>query len=187
MHTFKLFSSLDTNDKGLDIYKWKMFPYSLVYKVERWYTYSVGSINDSWDKLKDKFCCEFSPTSHLATLREDIRCFRQKEKQLVGRAWTRLKSSVNSAPPLSILESQLLCNFNDGPNKCSACHLDFGKPFLQRDPAECMVVLMNLVNYEMFRLFKEESESSHESPSTTQSESSTSSPQDLSVETSPKP
>jgi hypothetical protein len=61
MHTFKLFSSLDTNDKGLDIYKWKMFPYSLVYKVERWYTYSVGSINDSWDKLKDKFCCEFFP------------------------------------------------------------------------------------------------------------------------------
>jgi hypothetical protein len=72
---FERFSSLITNDKGLDTFMWKMLPYSLVGKAERWYTYTVGSVNDSWDKLKDRFCCEFSFPSHLATLREDIYCF----------------------------------------------------------------------------------------------------------------
>jgi hypothetical protein len=56
---FLQFSSLITNDKGLDMFMWKMFPYSLVSRAKSWYAYIVGSVYDSWDKLKDKFCCEF--------------------------------------------------------------------------------------------------------------------------------
>jgi hypothetical protein len=49
--------------------------YSLVGKAEHWYTYTVGSVNGSWDKLKDKFCCEFYPPPRLATRQDNISCF----------------------------------------------------------------------------------------------------------------
>jgi hypothetical protein len=33
-------------------------------------------MNDNWDELKDKFCLEIFPPSHIAALREDICCSR---------------------------------------------------------------------------------------------------------------
>jgi hypothetical protein len=30
-----------------DTLMWKLFPYSLIGKAEQWYTYTVGSMNDS--------------------------------------------------------------------------------------------------------------------------------------------
>jgi hypothetical protein len=86
-----------------------------------------------------------------------------------------------------IPESQLVCNFYDGLGKRSARHLDFGKPFLQRDSAVCIAMLESRVGYDTSRHYEEESESSHENPSTALFEHSTSTPQDLSVEVSPEP
>ena len=31
--------------------RWKLFPFSLVEKVEQWYTHNVRSANDDWDEL----------------------------------------------------------------------------------------------------------------------------------------
>jgi hypothetical protein len=41
--------------------KRKLFPYSLIGKAEQRYTYTVGSMSDNWDELRDKFCLEFFP------------------------------------------------------------------------------------------------------------------------------
>ena len=38
---------------------WKLFPYHLIGKAEQWYTYNVGSVNDSWGELRDNFCLTF--------------------------------------------------------------------------------------------------------------------------------
>jgi hypothetical protein len=43
--------------------KWKLFPFSLVGGVKKWYYSSVGSMEGSWDKLREKFCLTFFPIS----------------------------------------------------------------------------------------------------------------------------
>ena len=45
-----------------DTLMWKLFPYSRIGKAEQWYTYNVGSVNDSWDELRDNFCLKFFPS-----------------------------------------------------------------------------------------------------------------------------
>jgi hypothetical protein len=36
--------------------RWKLFPFSLVEKVEQWYTHNMRSMNGDWEKLRDDFC-----------------------------------------------------------------------------------------------------------------------------------
>ena len=58
-----------------DTLKWKLSPFSLVEMVKQWYTHTVGSMNGSWDELRDKFCLSFVPHSRIVALRRDILCF----------------------------------------------------------------------------------------------------------------
>ena len=44
--------------------RWKVFPFSLVEKVEQWYTHNVRSVNGDWEELRDDFCLSFSSLSH---------------------------------------------------------------------------------------------------------------------------
>ena len=62
-----------------DTLMWKLFPYSLIGKAEQWYTYNVGSVNDSWDELRDNFCLKFFPVSRVIALYRDIHRFKQKD------------------------------------------------------------------------------------------------------------
>ena len=103
---------------------WKLFPFSLIGKAEQWYTHTVGSVNDSWDELKDKFCLEFFPMSRIIALHRDIRCFLQNERESLSTAWYRFLGLIKSRPILSIPESLLLCNFYEGFDKYSAAYLD---------------------------------------------------------------
>ena len=58
-----------------DTLKWKLFPFSVVERAKQWYTHTVGSVNGSWDELRDKFCISFFPQSCIVALRRDILCF----------------------------------------------------------------------------------------------------------------
>jgi hypothetical protein len=58
-----------------DTLKWKLFPFSLVERAKQWYTHTVGSVNGSWDELRDKFCISFSPKSRIVALRRDVLYF----------------------------------------------------------------------------------------------------------------
>ena len=49
-----------------DTLKWKLFPFSFVERAKQWYTHTVGSVNGSWDELRDKFCLSFSPSPILS-------------------------------------------------------------------------------------------------------------------------
>jgi len=69
-----------------DTLKWKLFPFSLIGKAEQWYTYTVGSVNDNWDELRDKFCLEFFPMSRIIALHRDIRSFQQNERECIRAA-----------------------------------------------------------------------------------------------------
>ena len=32
--------------------RWKLFPFSLMEKVEQWYTHNVGNVNGDWEELR---------------------------------------------------------------------------------------------------------------------------------------
>ena len=103
---------------------WKLFPFSIIGKAEQWYTHTIGSVNDSWDELRDKFCLEFFPMSRFIDLHRDIRYFQQSERESVSTAWYRFLGLIKSRPILSIPESLLLCKFYEGFDKYSAAYLD---------------------------------------------------------------
>jgi hypothetical protein len=71
-----LFSGLAIAGMTQDTLKWKLFPYSLKGKAEQWYTHTIGSVNDNWDELRDKFYLEFFPLSRIIALQRDICCFQ---------------------------------------------------------------------------------------------------------------
>ena len=56
--------------------KWKLFPFSLGERAKQWYTHTVGSVNGSWDELRDKFSLSFFTQSCIVALRRDILCFQ---------------------------------------------------------------------------------------------------------------
>ena len=60
----ELCSCLVTPGISQETLRWKLFPFSLVGKVEQWYTHNVrGTIHD-WEELRDDFCLSFSSLSH---------------------------------------------------------------------------------------------------------------------------
>jgi hypothetical protein len=73
--------------------KWKLFPFSLVRGAKKWYYSSVGSMDGSWDKLREKFCLTFVPMSRVVTLRLKILSFKQLDKESLETAWARFTYS----------------------------------------------------------------------------------------------
>ena len=39
--------------------RWKLFPFSIQERAKQWYTSTVGCVNSSWEKLRDRFCLAF--------------------------------------------------------------------------------------------------------------------------------
>jgi hypothetical protein len=104
--------------------KWKLFPFSLVGGAKKWYYSSVGSMEGSWDKLREKFCLTFFPMSRVVTIRQDILSFKQLYKDSLGTAWARFTNSLASGPDIGIPEPILLEHFRMGLDDESAKFLD---------------------------------------------------------------
>ena len=137
-----------------DTHKWKLFPFSLKGKAEQWYTYTVGSVHDNWDELRDKFCLEFFPMSRIIALHRDIRSFQQNERECIRAAWYRFLSLIESAHVLLIPESLLLRNFYEGLDKYSAFHLDVvsGGSFPRMTLAEGRKFLYDIIDSIVFTI-----------------------------------
>jgi hypothetical protein len=54
--------------------------------AKQWYTHVVGSMNEDWDELKDKFCVAFLPMYRFNSLPRAILDFKQYEKESIGAA-----------------------------------------------------------------------------------------------------
>jgi hypothetical protein len=104
--------------------KWKLFPFSLVGGMKKWYYSSVGSIEGSWEKLREKFCLTFFPMSRVVTLRLEILSFKQLDKESLETAWARFTNSLASRPNIGIPEPILLQHFRMGLDNESAKFLD---------------------------------------------------------------
>ena len=77
--------------------RWKLFPFSLVGKVEQWYTHNVRGMIQDWEELWDDFCLSFSSLSHTASLRSEIFAFEQMEES-IGAAWARFSHLLATCP-----------------------------------------------------------------------------------------
>jgi hypothetical protein len=104
--------------------KWKLFPFSLVGGAKKWYYSLVGSMEGSWDTLREKFCLTFFPMFRVVTLRLEILAFKQLDKESLGTAWARFTNSLASGPDIGIIEPILLQHFRMGLDDESAKFLD---------------------------------------------------------------
>ena len=129
--------------------KWKLFPFSLVERAKQWYTHTVGSVNGSWDELRD------------------ILCFQQNEKESKGAAWARF-SLLISGPNLLISDHVLLQHFYIGLDTESALYLNVaaGGSFSHKTPSEGREILNHIAENTSFVAnvgsSQEEHTSSHE-------------------------
>jgi hypothetical protein len=132
-----------------DVLWWKLFPFSLKRKAERWYTFTAGS----WDNIRKRFSIAF---------------FKQNEKETIGATCARFSLLVKSYLTLSILNPFFLHTFYKSLDKDSADYLDFitRGVFLHKSPVEGREILDSIIEYTTFavkpRPLREERKSSHE-------------------------
>ena len=123
--------------------RWKLFPFSLQERVKQWYTSTVGCVNGSWEKLRDRFCLAFFPITCITALPVEILSFKQIKNESTGAAWSRFTNLVQSGPTLSLPEYVLLQHFHTGLDKESAFYLDItaGGSFMHKTPSEGRIIL----------------------------------------------
>ena len=77
-----------------DIFKLKLFPFSLRGRAKEWLQSLPRNSIDSWDKCKDAFIGKYYPPANIIQLRSNIMNFRQLDNEHVAIAWERMKSLV---------------------------------------------------------------------------------------------
>ena len=91
-----------------DTLKWKLFPFSLMGLAKKWHAQDVGSVEGSWEALKDKFYFAFFPINKIVDIRIKVFTFSQGERESLGAAWARSTDLVSSGPDVAIPEPMLM-------------------------------------------------------------------------------
>ena len=69
-----------------DIFKLKLFPFSLGYRAKTWFLSLPHNSIDSWDKCKDDFIAKYFPPAEIICLRNQIMKFKQLDKEHVAQS-----------------------------------------------------------------------------------------------------
>lgn len=139
----------------------KLFPFSLQERAKQWYTSTVGCVNGSWEKLRDRFCLAFFPVTRITALRVEILSFKQIENESISAAWSRFTNLVQSVPTLSLLEYVLMQHFHTGLDKESAfyLHITTGGSFMHKTPSEGRIMLDRILENTSFMTQTNENQS----------------------------
>jgi hypothetical protein len=150
--------------------RWKLFPFSLIGRVEQWYTHTIGSMNGDLEELRVDCCYSFSLTEHIDSLPIDVLSFEQLEKKSIGVAWARSSHLLACIPDLSIPDHTSLDIFCSGVEMKSTLDLDMtaGGLFAHKTLTKGREILDHLLENSSFPTdhnepCREESESWHES------------------------
>ena len=132
--------------------RWKLFPFSLAERAKQWYAHNIGKVNGEWEYLRDRFCLAFFPIARIASLRKEIRDFRQDEKETLGIAWARFSQLTHAGPDLSIPDHVLLQHFWLGLNNDTAQQLDItaGGSFAYKTTSEGVALLDRILENTSF-------------------------------------
>ena len=150
--------------------------------------------NVDWEEIRADFCHSFFLIKCINSLPIDILDFEQLEKESICAAWARFLCLLASTPDLSIPNDVSLNIFCSSLDMESALKLDFaaGGSFAQTTPAEGRGILDSFLENSFFPTDRREPHrvepvSSYESLSTPESEPSSFTSRNPSVEPSPEP
>ena len=107
----QLYACLTIAGMSQEIFRWKLFSFSLDERAKQWYTHNVGKVAGDWEELRNRFCLTFFPISWIAALRQEILNFQQKEKETIGAAWGRFSILTHSGLDLFMPNHELLQHF----------------------------------------------------------------------------
>nr|CAH65917.1 OSIGBa0102O13.8 [Oryza sativa] len=121
-------------------------------RAKQWYTSTVGCVNGSWEKLRDRLCLAFFPVTRITALRVEILSFKQIKNESIGAAWSRFTNLVQSGPTLSLPEYVLLQHFHTGLDRESAFYLDItaGGSVMHKTPSEGRTILDRILENTSF-------------------------------------
>ena len=85
-------------DMDNDIFKLKLFPFSLRDRAKTQFSSLPKNSIDSWNKCKDAFISKYFPPAKIISLRNDIMNFKQLDHEHVARAWERMKLMIRNYP-----------------------------------------------------------------------------------------
>ena len=90
--------TLKINGASTDAIRLRLFPFSLRDKARAWlHSLLPGSIS-SWDELTKAFFARFFPPSKMASLKNQITSFTQREDETLYEAWERFKDLIRLWP-----------------------------------------------------------------------------------------
>jgi hypothetical protein len=118
-------------------------PFSLTGLAKLGYTQIEESAQGEWEVLRAKFCLTFFPIPRVGSLRREVLTFKQKEKESLGTAWSRLMDLYSFGLDLGIPSPILLQHFYLGLSEESTQFLDIASrgAFLHLSNSEGRAIL----------------------------------------------
>src|SRR4051812_12729585 len=107
-----------------DIFKLKLFPFSLRGRAKEWLQSLPRNSIDSWDKCKDAFIGKYYPLAKIIQLRSNIMNFRQLDNEHIAQAWEHMKTLVKNCPTHGLTTWMVIHIFYAGLNFTSQNLLD---------------------------------------------------------------
>ncbi|KAK8583877.1 hypothetical protein V6N12_068133 [Hibiscus sabdariffa] len=81
-----------------DVFKLKLFPYSLRDKAKAWWNNLPPGSYQSWTKLSRGFLAKFSYSNMTDKLRSEITSFMQEDDEAMHEAWERYRDLYRRCP-----------------------------------------------------------------------------------------
>jgi len=129
-----------------DMFKLKLFPFSLGDKAHHWEKTLPPDSITSWDDCKKAFLAKFFSNARTIRLRNEISGFNQKNNETFCEAWERFKSYTTQCPHHSFKKASLLSTLYQGALPKIRMLLDTASNgnFLNKDVAEGWELAENL-------------------------------------------
>ncbi|KAG7640695.1 Retrotransposon gag domain [Arabidopsis suecica] len=141
----RLYGLTKINNVTEDMFKLRLFPFSLGDKAHHWEkTLPLDSIT-SWDDCKKVFLAKFFSNARTARLRNEISGFTQKINETFCEAWERFKTYTTQCPHHGFKKASLLSIYRGALPKIRML-LDTASNgnFLNKDVAEGWELVKNL-------------------------------------------
>ncbi|KAI3723972.1 hypothetical protein L2E82_35736 [Cichorium intybus] len=132
----------------MNIFRLRLFPFTLKDKAKYWFTSLPSNSITTWDQLKAKFLQEFYPASKTTEIRRAIQDFQQKPGEAFYEAWDRLKELMRSCPHHDIPKWQLVKLFFEGASETNQAMINASSSdtIMMQDPKEAWQFLEQLSN-----------------------------------------
>ena len=111
---FEVGDILKINGASTDAIRLGLFLFSLRDKARAWLHSLPPGLITTWDDLTKAFLAKFFPPSKMASLRNQITSFTQKEDESLYEAWERFKDLLRLCPHHGLQKWMMVQTFYNG-------------------------------------------------------------------------